>query len=164
MTAQTSTALASCVDRSSQVRTGIAAGIRLFLGALFVYTGLLKLYDPPGFLDDLYQYELLGERAGFAVAFLVPVIELAFGALLLAGSARRVALSGAAVLLLVFVMAQGSAMSRGLVIDCACFGDAAPGGALVGPWSIARTTALALLAGVALLLDGAPKVGGEKLQ
>jgi hypothetical protein len=46
-----------------------------------------------------------------------------------------------------------SAWARGLAIDCGCFGDAAPGGNLVGPWTIARTALLAAIAAAILVLN-----------
>ncbi len=134
-------------EQRGTIIRAIGWGLRLFLGMLLVYSALLKLYDPLTFLDALYKYRLVGEGTGIALAFVVPVIELAVGGTLLARTSR-VAAVVAAVMLVIFTLAQVSAWQRGLAIDCGCFGDTAPGGSLVGPWTIARTGFLALVAGV----------------
>jgi uncharacterized membrane protein YphA (DoxX/SURF4 family) len=49
-------------------------------------------------------------------------VELALGALILVGVATRLVAAASAVLLTVFVAGVVSAWSRGLSIDCGCFG------------------------------------------
>ena len=135
----------------SSVFSGVEWALRLFLGSLFIYTGLLKIYDPLAFLDSVYKYRLLGESAGIVFAFSVPVLELSIGGSLIAGVVSRTALTIGFMMLTVFALAQASAWYRGLQIDCGCFGPSAPGGSLVGAWTIARTTGFALIAMLALV-------------
>ena len=140
----------------SSIGRGMGWGLRLFLGALLMYSGLVKLYDPIAFLDIVYKYELVGEQGGIVAAFLIPIVELSVGALLLAGTSRAGAMTAFALLLL-FTAAQTSAWLRGLAIDCGCFGGSAPGGNLVGPWTIARTGLLGVVALAVLTLDSTPQ-------
>jgi hypothetical protein len=139
----------------SSIGRGMAWGLRLFLGALLVYSGLVKLYDPIAFLDIVYKYELVGERGGIIAALLIPIIELSVGASLVAGSSRAGAMTAFALLLL-FAAAQTSAWMRGLAIDCGCFSGSANGN-LVGPWTIARTSLLGAVALAVLTLERTPQ-------
>ena len=67
-------------------------------------------------------YRLLPEALVGPVAFGLPVLEIAIGLALLAGVFVRTAAIASAVLLVVFIVAVGSAWARGLQIDCGCFG------------------------------------------
>ena len=52
----------------------------------------------------------------------LPPLEMIVGGLLLSGWQRRVAALSALMLTGVFLLALGSAIARGLTIDCGCFG------------------------------------------
>jgi uncharacterized membrane protein YphA (DoxX/SURF4 family) len=67
-------------------------------------------------------YRLLPESLVAPIAFGLPMIEIAVGLALLVGAFVRAAAIAAAVLLVVYVAAVGSAWARGLQIDCGCFG------------------------------------------
>src|SRR3954451_22672294 len=95
---------------------------RLVLGGVFVVAGVLKVPDPAAAVRAVRAYRLLAEPLVAPVAFGLPVVEIAVGLALLAGVFVRTAALAAAVLLVVFIGAVGSAWARGLQIDCGCFG------------------------------------------
>ncbi|HOE27734.1 MAG: DoxX family membrane protein [Candidatus Aureabacteria bacterium] len=112
-----------------------AAGLllaRLFLGGLFVYASLHKLADPVSFSRIVYGYKILPPWAINLTAIVLPGVELAAGALLLAGLLRRGAALAVSLSLLVFICALAFNLARGLDFDCGCFSFArtGPGAAL----------------------------------
>lgn len=98
---------------------------RLFLGILFVYAGLVKIFDPLGFAHALYNYHILPAWLINPLAIILPWIEVLAGASLLVGimiSGGALVVSG---LLAVFAIAIGVSLIRGLDIACGCFSTAA---------------------------------------
>jgi uncharacterized membrane protein YphA (DoxX/SURF4 family) len=130
------------------MRPWAATAARLLLGLVLVVAGALKLPDPAAAVRAVRAYRLLPEGLVGPVAFGLPVVEIAVGLALLAGVFVRTAAVAAAVLMVVFVAAVGSAWARGLQIDCGCFG----GGGQVGagqtayPAEVARDVGLLLVA------------------
>lgn len=122
---------------------------RLVLGGVMLVAGVLKVTDLTGSVQNVVAYRLLPYEAAQAVGILLPVVEIAVGALLLAGLLTRGAAAVAGLLMLVFVAGIASAWARGLSIDCGCFGTGGP----VAPGDttylldILRDAGLALLAG-----------------
>jgi len=96
--------------------------IRLFVGGLFVYAGLLKALDPHQLLADIQGYRLLPYIPAVMLAFYLPYLEIVCGAALFIRKNEQ----GALVLLLgctgLFLVALVSAWARGLDISCGCFG------------------------------------------
>ena len=109
--------------------------LRIAVGALFFYSGLLKVRNPINFLEDVRgfrAFEHLSEVTGWEigaspweawVAMGLPWLEIFCGAALLFGIFTRGALAILCGAILVFIAALGSAWSRGLEITCGCFGD-----------------------------------------
>jgi uncharacterized membrane protein YphA (DoxX/SURF4 family) len=129
-------------------RPWLATAARALLGVVFAVAGALKLPDPAAAERAVRAYRLLPEALVSPVAFGLPVVEIAVGLALLAGVFVRTAAIAAAVLMLVFLAAVGSAWARGLQIDCGCFGG---GGQVAAdqtgyPGEVARDTALLLVA------------------
>jgi len=99
----------------------VQLGLRLLLGAFFVYASLDKIANPLAFAKVVYQWQVVGPVPSNVVAVTLPWIELLAGGLLLAGAWRREAALVIAVLLVVFVVAAGSVMARGIdVLNCGC--------------------------------------------
>ena len=122
--------------------------LRIALGVLFLLTGALKMADPSAFAVEIHNYQLFPSLAP-ALAATLPTIELALGAALLAGPRpwlRAGALATSA-LLVVFTIAVGSAVARGINISCGCFGA---GSSPVTLLTVARDVVL-LAASAALL-------------
>jgi uncharacterized membrane protein YphA (DoxX/SURF4 family) len=125
---------------------GLAA--RLAVGGVFVVAGALKLPDPAAAVRAVRAYQLLPEPLVAPVAFGLPPVEIAVGLALLAGVFVRTAAIASAVLLVVFIAAVASAWSRGLPIDCGCFGDGGEvaAGQTAYPAEILRDVALLVVA------------------
>jgi len=100
--------------------------IRLILGGIFFYSGAVKALDPLSFADNINQYELLPDSWINLVALTLPVFECLVALLLVTGRFDRIASSALIGMCMVFAVALISAIARGLVIDCGCFGTSEP--------------------------------------
>jgi uncharacterized membrane protein YphA (DoxX/SURF4 family) len=125
-----------------------ATAARFLLGAVLVVAGALKVADPAAAMRAVRAYRILPETLVGPVAFGLPVLEIAIGLALLAGVFVRTAAVAAAVLLVVFITAVGSAWARGLQIDCGCFGGGGQvaAGRTAYPGQVARDVGLLLVA------------------
>jgi uncharacterized membrane protein YphA (DoxX/SURF4 family) len=126
----------------------LATAARALLGGVFVVAGLLKVPDPAAAVRAVRAYRLLPEFLVGPVAFGLPVVEIAVGLALLAGVFVRTAALASALLLVVFLVAVGSAWARGLQIDCGCFGGGGrvAAGATAYPGEVARDLGLLVVA------------------
>lgn len=98
----------------------LAEGI---VAAVFLAAGLLKVWDPPGFALSIARLQALPLPLVGAAAILLPWIELAGGAALLArGAWRSAGRAILAALLVVFTLALAAALLRGGASTCGCFG------------------------------------------
>jgi putative oxidoreductase len=98
--------------------------VRVTVGALFVFAGATKAYDPGAFAIEIQRYQLVPWIVAALVSVYLPWLEMLSGALLLLKRFERGALLLTTLLLLIFTLALASAMFRGLSIDCGCFGKA----------------------------------------
>ncbi|WP_242622904.1 MauE/DoxX family redox-associated membrane protein [Pseudonocardia sediminis] len=112
--------------------------VRLGLAGIWIVSGAVKIADPIQTAVAVDAYDVLPVGVVPVVAAVLPVFELALGALLLAGAGTRAAAVVSALLLLVFLAGLGQAWARGLSIDCGCFG----GGGAVEPGEEAYGTEL----------------------
>jgi putative oxidoreductase len=97
--------------------------LRLGLGGLMAYAGVIKLFDTATFAEEIGNYRFLPALAPLA-SVTVPAIELVAGAglILLRGGWRRGAALVTLGLLAVFTVAVTSARIRGIDLRCGCFG------------------------------------------
>jgi putative oxidoreductase len=96
--------------------------LRIAVGGVFIYAGVLKARDTQQFALDVQNFQLTSWTASIVVAVYLPWVEiLAALALILRRlySGAIVALGGMTV---VFLVAIISAWTRGLDISCGCFG------------------------------------------
>lgn len=97
--------------------------LRLFLGAVFIVAGGLKIADPSQFLLDILAFEAVPYPVAYLSAYLVPWVEVLAG-LVLMFHARA---AGASLLLLAltlsFIVLLDMARRHGLGVDCGCFGE-----------------------------------------
>lgn len=100
--------------------------VRLALAGVMLYAGWSKVTDLTGSVQNVLAYELFGYEVSRLIGILLPVVELALGALLLVGLLTRASAAATAALLVVFVAGIVSAWARGLAIDCGCFGTGGP--------------------------------------
>lgn len=133
----------------------IVGAAALLVGAVLIAAGLPKALRSRAFAAQIADYGLVPGGMTGLFARLISSLELAAGALLLAGLGAsrplRQAGAGLAVILFaVFLAALASAYRRGRDIACACFGG---NGEIetVGAHSIVRTALLLALAAVAVL-------------
>jgi putative oxidoreductase len=101
----------------------VAIGLRLLLGAVFVYAAYTKLRQSwLLFALSIDSYQMLPEWAVYAVARTLPWLELALGVLLIAGVWLRYLAAVAAGILAAFFTVMLISYFRGAGIDCGCFG------------------------------------------
>jgi protein-disulfide isomerase/uncharacterized membrane protein YphA (DoxX/SURF4 family) len=100
----------------------VGLGLRLLLGGLWVFAGVQKIADPAASLRAVRGYQLLPESLVVVVGYGLPFLEVALGVLLVVGFGTRVMAAASVLLLIVFIVAIGSAWARGLRIECGCFG------------------------------------------
>ena len=93
--------------------------LRLALGCLFVYAGLIKLADPRAFAHAIAQFDLAPEQLLPLLAVGLPALELLAGVGLI--FERRGSLTAIAILLGLFLLALSYAVWMEMDIDCGCF-------------------------------------------
>ena len=94
--------------------------VRIVLAGLFVYGGVIKLFDPKAFAATISTYDLLPEVLLPAVAIGLPIMEIIAGAALLFDRIWGHHLI--TVLLAMFVLVLGYGVMGDLNVDCGCFG------------------------------------------
>jgi hypothetical protein len=131
--------------------------LRGALALLFAAAAWHKLRSPPRFRAILAAYRLLPESLVTPAALLVPCLEAAVAACLLAESTHRLAALAGALLLLGYAAAIGVNLVRGRRdLSCGCArDDRTP----IAPWMIGRNVLLA-----AILALGAVPHGARPLQ
>jgi len=100
--------------------------VSIAVAAVFIYAGIDKIRDPLQFADSTAAFAILPAVLINLLALGLPPFEVACGVLLLAPPTRRVAALAVAVISVMFFTALGSALLRGLTLDCGCFGVGAP--------------------------------------
>lgn len=104
---------------------------RIFVGILFIISGLIKLNDPVGFSYKLAEY--FGEPV-FNLPFLVPfslvlalfivILEVVLGVMLLLGYQSKLTVWLLLLLIIKFTFLTFYSAYFNVVKDCGCFGDA----------------------------------------
>ncbi len=98
--------------------------LEIAVGALFVYAGALKAWDPMEFSDDIDHYHLLPWVVSVRLAFYLPWLEILAGLALIFRRASNGAIAILGALMLVFITASVIARARGIDVSCGCFGHA----------------------------------------
>ncbi|TDG37914.1 DoxX family protein [Pedobacter changchengzhani] len=108
---------------------------RIFVGLLFIFSGLIKANDPLGFGYKLQEYFevfhldfLSGAATGIAV--LLCTLEIVLGAFLLLGFWGKKVAWGLLLLIIFFTLLTFVSAAFKVVASCGCFGDAIP----LTPW------------------------------
>ncbi|GEQ85700.1 hypothetical protein ULMS_12080 [Patiriisocius marinistellae] len=104
---------------------------RIFVGVLFIISGLIKLNDPVGFsfkLGDYFAPEVLNLEflVPFAllIAIVVVIFEVLLGVMLIVGYAKKFTLWSLLILIVGFTFLTFYSAYFNKVTDCGCFGDA----------------------------------------
>jgi putative oxidoreductase len=114
--------------------------LRFGLGALFVYSGWLKLRDPTTFATEVTNYHFFPSLAPY-LAVMLPPAEMVVGAglIVLPPLWRRAAALSTALLCAMFTVAVAQAAARHINVDCGCFGGSS---GPVTKWTVVRDVAL----------------------
>src|SRR5205809_4164051 len=98
--------------------------VALIIGAIFIYAGVMKIFDPVGFANHIDNYKILPWALTVRLAFCLPWLEILCGLAVILGLLYRGALLVLTVLISIFIIASVIAKARGLDITCGCFGHA----------------------------------------
>ena len=105
------------------VRPWLGIAARLGLAAVWLAAGGSKVGDLAASGRAVNAYQVMPYDLATVIGAALPFVELALGVLLLLGLATRLAAGFSAALLVVFIVGIVSAWTRGLAIDCGCFGS-----------------------------------------
>ena len=129
---------------------------RLFVGLLFIFSGLIKINDPVGFSFKLEEY--FGPTV-FNIDFLLPyvlplaifivVVEVLLGVFLLIGLKKEFTIYSLFVMIVFFTFLTWYSAYFNKVTDCGCFGDAIK----LTPWE-SFTKDIILLVFIIILMIG----------
>ena len=125
--------------------------VAIVIGALFIYAGAVKVFDPVEFARDIDNYKTLPWTIGVGFAFYLPWLEILCGLALITRVLYRGSVFIVTSLMSVFIIASIAAKARGLDVSCGCFGHASQ--FLDFSWHLVLD--FALLAGLGLLWIGA---------
>ncbi len=109
--------------------------VQIFVGALFIFSGLIKLNDPLGFsykLEEYFEVFHLTFLSSFAVFFSITLcaLEVILGLFLLTGYYAKKVMWGLLLLIIFFTFLTFYSAFFDVVKSCGCFGDAIP----LTPW------------------------------
>jgi uncharacterized membrane protein YphA (DoxX/SURF4 family) len=129
---------------------------RLIVGGVWLYAGALKLPHPDTSVTAVRSYQLLPTGLAETVGHVLPMLEIVVGGCLVAGLLVRFTGVVSALLQVAFIIGIVSVWSRGIEINCGCFGNggADPDAVSKYPWEIARDVGLLALS---LLLVWRPR-------
>ena len=104
---------------------------RVFVGVLFIISGLIKLNDPLGFSFKLEEYFSQGVLDlpifmpyALAISIIVVIVEVLLGAMLLLGFWPKATVWSLLAMIVFFTFLTWYSAYFNKVTDCGCFGDA----------------------------------------
>lgn len=104
---------------------------RVFVGILFIISGLIKLNDPIGFafkLEEYFSEPVLNlpflEPLALAIAVIMVILEVVLGVMLLVGFKRKLTIWSLLLMIVFFTFLTFYSAYFNKVTDCGCFGDA----------------------------------------
>jgi uncharacterized membrane protein YphA (DoxX/SURF4 family) len=144
--------------RTSSTVAWVGLVARLVVGGVWIWAGLLKVPHPEESVTAVRAYQLLSPSLADGVGRVLPMVEVVVGACLVVGLLARAAGGVSALLQLAFIIGIVSVWSRGIAINCGCFGDGGPDPDAFGryPWEIARDIGLFLLSLLVVWLRRTP--------
>lgn len=99
----------------------LGLGARMYLAWVFLTACWFKIMAPASFAMDVATYDILPLFLVNAMALILPWIELFAGVMLVAGLRVRTASLLVAGMMVVFIVALGIALAKGLDMSCGCF-------------------------------------------
>ncbi len=102
----------------------VARGLEALIGGILLLAGLLKAWEPLGFVQQITEYKIITAPGVVkALAWLMIAIECGLGMALIVGFRRRITVPLAGVLFVFFLSTIGWAWVSGATEDCGCFGS-----------------------------------------
>ena len=102
---------------------GIATFFRIALGALFIFSGVVKLSDPLAFAFAIKGFKLVDNHALISQAtFSIPWTEVLIGVLMILGLYTRIATGAFLTMMVIFIGAVVAVIVRDIDTSCGCFG------------------------------------------
>jgi len=95
--------------------------LRLVLGVVFIYASIDKIAQPDQFARIIYNYHLLPASLINLTALILPMSELVAGICLITGMFYAGARNYLVILLVIFMVAIGINVFRGVDLECGCF-------------------------------------------
>ncbi len=128
---------------------------RVITGGVWIWAGAEKITEPYGAVLAVRAYQLLPGGLAEVIGHTLPTLEIVVGLALVLGLLTRFAAVVSGLLFIAFIIGIASVWSRGILIDCGCFGGGGfdPNAADKYPWEIARDGALLLLS-IAIVFFG----------
>ena len=110
-----------------KARRYIEWALRLAIGGLFIYAGWAKRNAGIDFADSIAEFRIL--PAALVVPFMLSIVpfEMAAGAMVITGLGKRVGVLGILLMTAMYCAALTSALARGIVVNCGCFGTSVVG-------------------------------------
>jgi len=136
--------------------TILALLARLYLAAIFLFACWHKIVDPRAFAVDVATYQILPLALVNPVAIVLPWVELVAGLMLLLGVRVRAGALLVAAMMSVFLVALGSALSRGLQMSCGCFASQGAAADPISAKTVLRDLGWLALALYVLIFDARP--------
>ncbi len=140
---------------AARVLPWLAVPARWYLGVLFVGACLHKIADPGAFAVDVATYDIVPLALVNVTAIALPWVELAAGALLLAGWRVRAGALLVTAMMAVFLAALVIALARGLDMSCGCFASQGAAEDPISALTVVRDLAWLALAVFVLVCDRA---------
>ncbi|GMN10789.1 DoxX family protein [Croceitalea sp. MTPC9] len=129
---------------------------RVFVGILFIISGLIKLNDPVGFSFKLEEYFSQGVLDlpvfmpyALAIAIIVVIIEVLLGIMLLIGYKPKFTVWSLLAMIIFFTFLTFYSAYFNKVTDCGCFGDAVK----LTPWESFTKDIILLVLIVVLVVE-----------
>jgi uncharacterized membrane protein YphA (DoxX/SURF4 family) len=99
----------------------LTIGIRIGLGAIFLFSSMAKIADPSAFAAILTNYQLIDPPLVTLTAVILPWIEALCGVALVFGRYEKGAALLVSLMMIVFIIIGLINAYRGLDIACGCF-------------------------------------------
>ncbi|MBA3961953.1 MAG: hypothetical protein H0X40_08635 [Chthoniobacterales bacterium] len=120
--------------------------LALLVGAVFVFTGVLKARNPLLFASDVSNYAVISWPLGVRVAFFLPWLEIVTGVALIFQRLFAGAIALTIAMILVFIGVTIWARAHGIDVSCGCFGTVSSNLTLTWHFVLNGALFLALLA------------------
>ncbi len=96
--------------------------LRIGLGVFFVWSGVVKLQDLQAFTEAVGNFQIVGEPWDAVIAYSLPWVEIFAGLAVASGFGKSGGLVIIIGMLVVFNVAIAWVWSKGLNINCGCYG------------------------------------------